>query len=940
MSQFVQLLMYFSVACKPPGQKHNMKTILTTGLLCLLIAALRGETGISTYGRVPSGNATFSGSPFIIPPSTCSPGIDNSLAGECTPKKGFYGNAGSAVAGAEIKVYDLSGNLQTPNAGSIYSSGTITANPDGSWTWKCNGNDNCPSGANNCLPAGVYGVTQTVSGYCESDPIYLCLGNNTTSATPVISGSPTISSTSVSGTSGASASIILYARNYGVTTQLGTGTANGSGAWSISGLTLNLCDTLYAIAIEPAKCLSLASADKAVTGSASSAPVITGTYCTNTSITSVTGTSTEAAGTSIQLYENGTAEGSPVTVQSGGGWSISSGISIAGGNTITARASASCKSQSADSDPVTILSGTSDPLLSITSNPVVATQSSVSGTATTGNTIVLYIDGSTIGSPVVASSGAWTVSGLLTGDLYTGGVLSVTAAEPGGCDGTPVSGPTVQCLPPDTTLTLILQNDTICNGATASVEIQNSQSGIEYTLYYDGTPTGIMETGNGNDITITTGNLTANGNLSIHAVDPLDAGCEIFFADSFAIVLEQPAAPVITISWQSFPCENDTAVLVSSYGNSILWNTGETTDQITTMDPGNYTVTYTDGSGCTASATENIFFNPLPSKPVIAATGVTAFCPGGSQLMTTGYTAGLTYQWRRFGNNLTGEDTTLFTATLPGKYRVRVTDSNGCTSISDPVELSSGPFKPDITSSGPTTVCFGDTVTLQADPYPGLTYYWRKYGNIINGATGVTYHANSEGTYTCVATDVAGCTKVSNVIEVINMPQAVTISAGGPVVFCPGGSVTLTATTIAGVSYTWKRNKFMVQGAVSNIYSATQGGKFRCIITDTNGCSRTSNMITVTESCRVESPEALLPKLNLFPNPSSDRFNIQIPITTETHENQIRVRVTDITGQPVKFEWTRQSGGLYSISGLNEGIYIATITTPENTNEFRLVRVR
>lgn len=917
-----------------------MKTLYTTAVLSLLIATLRGDPGIIANGTNHFHGTSSSKDPLAPPPSSCSPVIDTSLAGECTPKKGFYGNAGSAVAGAEIKVYDLSGNLQTPNAGSIYSSGTITANLDGSWTWKCNGNNNCPSGANNCLPAGVYGVTQTVPGYCESDPIYLCLGNNTTSATPVISGSPTTSSTSVSGTSGANASVILYARNYGVTSQLGTATASGAGAWTINSLTLNLCDTLYAIAIEPSKCLSAASADKPVVGSASAAPVISGSYCTNTLITSVTGTSTEAAGTSIQLYENGVAEGSPVTVQSGGGWNVSSGISIAAGSTITARATAVCKTESADSDPVVVIAGTTDASLAVTSNPVVAAQSSVSGSATTGNTIVLYIDGSAIGSPVVASSGAWTVSGLLAGDLYAGGLLSATASEPGGCEGMPVSGPTVQCLPPDTTLSLILQSGTICNGATASVDIQNSQPGIEYTLYYDGTPTGIMETGNGNTITITTGSLTANGYLSVQAVDPLYAGCEIFFANSFALVLQQPSAPVITVTWQSLPCENDTAVLVSSYGSSILWNTGEATAQITTMDPGNYTVTYTDGSGCTASATENIFFNPLPSKPIVTATGASAFCPGGSQLMTTGYTAGLIYQWRRFGNNLTGEDTTFFTASLPGKYRVRVTDANGCTSISDPVELSSGPVKPDITSTGPTTVCFGDTVTLQADPYPGLTYYWRKYGNTISGATGVTYHANSEGTYTCVATDVAGCTKVSNVIEIINMPQAVTISAGGPVVFCPGGSVALTATTVAGVTYSWKRNKFMIQGAVSNIYNATQGGKYRCIITDTNGCSRTSNMITVTESCRAESPEAGLPKMNLFPNPSTDRFNIQFPATNGIEDHQIRIRVTDLTGQPVKFEWARQPGGLYSISGLNEGIYIATITTPEITNEFRLVRVR
>ncbi|MFM7901602.1 MAG: hypothetical protein ACKPAD_06400, partial [Bacteroidota bacterium] len=100
-----------------------------------------------------------------------SPMLNSGLSRECTPRKGFYGDPGSSVAGAVIKVYSYSGSLLTPNAGSIFNAGTITVNTDGSWIWKCNGSNSCAAGANNCLTNGTYAVTQTVSGKTESDPI-------------------------------------------------------------------------------------------------------------------------------------------------------------------------------------------------------------------------------------------------------------------------------------------------------------------------------------------------------------------------------------------------------------------------------------------------------------------------------------------------------------------------------------------------------------------------------------------------------------------------------------------------------------------------------------------------------------------------------------------------------------------------------------------------
>jgi hypothetical protein len=164
----------------------------------------------------------------------CAPPLNISLTAECTPKKGFFGSAGSAVAGAVINIYNYLNVLQNPNAGSIFSAGTITANADGSWVWKCNGNASCSAGANNCIADGTYLLTQTVAG-CESDPILICVGGSGVATTPVITNTPSAGSTSVSGTGPANSAILIYFNN-GTPNYITQGTSNASGTWTVSGL--------------------------------------------------------------------------------------------------------------------------------------------------------------------------------------------------------------------------------------------------------------------------------------------------------------------------------------------------------------------------------------------------------------------------------------------------------------------------------------------------------------------------------------------------------------------------------------------------------------------------------------------------------------------------------------------------------------------------------
>jgi len=102
-----------------------------------------------------------------------------------------------------------------------------------------------------------------------------------------------------------------------------------------------------------------------------------------------------------------------------------------------------------------------------------------------------------------------------------------------------------------------------------------------------------------------------------------------------------------------------------------LWNTGATT-QCITVTAGDYTVTVTDGNGCTSSCTAKVTQRPLPN---CAITGSGAICTGSSAqwcaaAAPVGYT--YTYLWS------TGATTQCITVSTAGTRTVTVTDQYGC----------------------------------------------------------------------------------------------------------------------------------------------------------------------------------------------------------------------------------------------------------------------
>ena len=184
----------------------------------------------------------------------------------------------------------------------------------------------------------------------------------------------------------------------------------------------------------------------------------------------------------------------------------------------------------------------------------------------------------------------------------------------------------------------------------------------------------------------------------------------------------------------------------------------------------------------------------------ITSSGSTTICEGDSVILSTSHSSGYTYQWKRNNEVLNGETHSSYTATLPGDYTVTVKNINtNDTRVSSPVNISVTPGSTaNIIAAGPSSLCFGETVTLNATIDTGSTYQWIKDGIYINGANNFSYIVSQEGVYE-VAITQNGCTAPSNAITVdITQKPAPIIRINGPSNFCESLSILLSVNNISG----------------------------------------------------------------------------------------------------------------------------------------------
>jgi hypothetical protein len=146
--------------------------------------------------------------------------------------------------------------------------------------------------------------------------------------------------------------------------------------------------------------------------------------------------------------------------------------------------------------------------------------------------------------------------------------------------------------------------------------------------------------------------------------------------------------------------------------------------------------------------------------------------------------------------------------------------------------------------SGNLSFCNGDSVFLYANN--GYNYQWKKNGVDITGATSYFYYAKTTGSYTCYLTNSCGAVTSLGIPVTVNTLLSATITPAGSTTFCSGGSVVLNAPVAANRTYQWKKGTNLISGATLSSYTATTGGNYRVIVTNTvTGCSKITGSATV-----------------------------------------------------------------------------------------------
>ncbi|HKR04723.1 MAG TPA: gliding motility-associated C-terminal domain-containing protein [Bacteroidia bacterium] len=337
---------------------------------------------------------------------------------------------------------------------------------------------------------------------------------------------------------------------------------------------------------------------------------------------------------------------------------------------------------------------------------------------------------------------------------------------------------------------------------------------------------------------------------------------------------------------------------------SYAWSNGSTTQNISGLGAGTYSVIVTGATGCSVTATATVTQPSAALSGVISAIGNVSCYNGNNgsvNMDVSGGTPPYNYQW----NN--GATTQNLSGVSAGTYAVTVTDSKGCTSLTTSISVSQPSAALAAAASSASDVsCYGGNngsvnlnVSGGTSPY---TYAWS------NGASTQNLTGLSAGNYSATVTDANGCTKTVSAITISQPAAALTISNIAQTnVNCHGDASGDINISVSGgtppYSYAWSN------GGNTQDLNNVAAGVYTVVITDANGCNVQSSTITISQ------PAASL----------SGNATTTSNVSCASGANGA-ISLTVNGGTPAyTFAWSN-GATTQNISGLYAGNYVVTIT--------------
>ena len=430
------------------------------------------------------------------------------------------------------------------------------------------------------------------------------------------------------------------------------------------------------------------------------------------------------------------------------------------------------------------------------------------------------------------------------------------------------------------------------------------------------------------------------------------AACNSPYSDSILVTIGTPQSATITAGGPVTFCQGGNVLLSANtgVGFTYVWKNngatiaGATASDYTATATGNYTcVVTTPACGPSTSNAIAVSVNNLPTGGVIPVVPA-PFCAGGSVVLTSVSSGfGLAWQWKKDGINISGATSSSYTATTAGSYTVVVTNLCG-SATSTPRVVTVNPLPTaTITPVGPTGLCTGGSVLLNASTGTGYTYQWKRNGTNISGATGSSYTATVAGSYTVTIANSCGiATSVAVIVTISSSapPKPGTIS--GPATFCANqtGVVYSIAPVATAGTYFWivPSGASIVSGQSTTSITVNFGNKSGNVkVNAGNACGFGPYQTKkVTKNCREDFGEEELESAAIvYPNPSSGDFNFEI---SNTSEESISIQVFDVIGQLVLSEANLPSQFTIRNPQLIPGVYSAVIIVGGKRKVLRIIK--